>query len=409
MKTIFLLAAFIPFILQAQEKGVHFQHELSWQQVQAKAKAEHKYIFMDCFTTWCGPCKFMTAQIFPQESVGDVLNKDFISIKVQLDTTANDNEQVKSWYKDGHDIAEHYKVRAYPTYLFFDPNGKLVHLAVGSSPAEDFIVKVKNAMNPETQYFSLIEKYKNGEKDSAFLRKVLLAAQGAYDMDNGKEILTAYLKTQADLYTKANLEFIRDFTASTKDKGFAILYNDAAKVNAVLGAGVAESITQQIIMGEEVYKKFPKSKDEKPDWTAIDQSLTKNYPALAPEMVAKAKVIWYQHVQDWEHYKTVVVDYMNKYGANASVSELNNYAWTVFQKCDDMACVAEALNWSKRSFKDTNNPMFIDTYANILYKLGKKDEAIVWEQKAIDLVPDAEKADYQKTIDKMKAGEKTWD
>ncbi|MEP6556829.1 MAG: thioredoxin fold domain-containing protein [Ferruginibacter sp.] len=409
MKTIFLLAAFIPFVLQAQDKGVHFQHELSWQQVQAKAKAEHKYIFMDCFTTWCGPCKFMTAQIFPQESVGDVLNKDFISIKVQLDTTANDNEQVKSWYKDGHDIAEQYKVRAYPTYLFFDPNGKLVHLAVGSSPAEDFIAKVKNAMNPETQYYSLMDKYKSGEKDSAFLRKVLLAAQGAYDMDNGREIFQAYLKTQPDLYTKSNLQFIRDFTSSTKDNGFAILYKDAAKVNAVLGAGVAESITQQIIMREEVYNKFPKSKDEKPDWTAIDKSLTKNYPALAPEMVAKAKVIWYQHVQDWEHYKTVVVDYMNKYGANASVSELNNYAWTVFQKCDDMACVSEALNWSKRSFKDSDNPMFIDTYANILYKLGKKDEAIVWEQKAIDLVPDAEKADYQKTIDKMKAGEKTWD
>lgn len=409
MKTIFLLAAFIPFLLQAQEKGVQFQHELSWQQVQAKAKAEHKYIFMDCFTTWCGPCKFMTAQIFPQESVGDVLNKDFISIKVQLDTTANDNEQVKSWYKDGHDIAEQYKVRAYPTYLFFDPNGKLVHLAVGSSPAEDFIVKVKNAMNPETQYYSLMEKYKSGEKDSAFLRKVLLAAQGAYDMDNGKDILTAYLKTQPDLYTKANLEFIRDFTLSTKDKGFAILYNDAAKVNAVLGAGVAESITQQIIMGEEVYKKFPQSKDEKPDWTAMDKSLTEKYPALAPEMVAKAKVIWYQHVQDWENYKTVVVNYMTKYGANASVSELNNYAWTVFQKCDDMACVSAALNWSKQSFKDNNNPMFIDTYANILYKLGKKDEAIVWEQKAKDLVADEEKADYQKTIDKMKAGEKTWD
>ncbi len=50
-----------------------------------------------------------------------------------------------------------------------------------------------------------------------------------------------------------------------------------------------------------------------------------------------------------------------------------------------MTCVAGALDWSKRSFQDKPNPMYMDTYANILYKMGKKDEAIAWEQKASDL------------------------
>jgi hypothetical protein len=51
----------------------------------------------------------------------------------------------------------------------------------------------------------------------------------------------------------------------------------------------------------------------------------------------------------------------------------------------------------------------MDTYANILYKMGKKDDAITWEQKAADLSASAdEKAGYQATIDKMKKGEKTW-
>lgn len=409
MKKIFLFAAFIPTLLLAQEKGVKFDHESSWQQVQAKAKAEHKYIFMDCFTTWCGPCKYMTAQIFPQESVGEALNKDFINIKVQLDTTDKDNEQVKKWYQDGHDIANKYSVRAYPTYLIFDPNGKLVHKAVGSSPAEEFIVKVKNALNPETQYYTLIEQYEKGQKDSAFLRKVMLATQAAYDMENGNKVLAEYLKTQPDLYTIGNLEILQNFTQSSKDTGFGMFYKNAAKVDALLGEGVAESITSQIIMTEEVFRKFPESKENKPDWADISKGLKAKYPAEAAEIMAKAKVTWYQHVQDWDQYKTLVVDYMNKYGAKASVNEKNNYAWTIFQKCNDMACVATALNWSKESFKDNNNPMFIDTYANILYKLGKKDEAIVWEQKAKDLATGTDKDGYQQTIDKMKAGEKTWD
>jgi tetratricopeptide (TPR) repeat protein len=100
---------------------------------------------------------------------------------------------------------------------------------------------------------------------------------------------------------------------------------------------------------------------------------------------------------------------MQQFGTHATPTDLNDYAWTVFQNCPDMTCVADALDWSKRSFKDQPNPAFMDTYANILYKMGRKDDAITWEQKAADLTPAAdEKAGYLSTIDKMKKGEKTW-
>jgi hypothetical protein len=65
------------------------------------------------------------------------------------------------------------------------------------------------------------------------------------------------------------------------------------------------------------------------------------------------------------------------------------------------------LDWSKR-LKDNSDAAFVDTYANILYKLGKKDDAIALETKAVGLVPDADKSSYQETLGKMKKGEKTW-
>ena len=99
---------------------------------------------------------------------------------------------------------------------------------------------------------------------------------------------------------------------------------------------------------------------------------------------------------------------MKKYGASASPDQLNQYAWTVFQNCPDMKCVTEALEWSKRSFKDNQSPQFMDTYANILYKMGKKDDAIAWEEKAIKLSDEATRTSLQPTLDKMKKGEKTW-
>jgi thiol:disulfide interchange protein len=38
-------------------KGIQFVHNLSWQEILQKARAENKYVFVDCYATWCGPCK----------------------------------------------------------------------------------------------------------------------------------------------------------------------------------------------------------------------------------------------------------------------------------------------------------------------------------------------------------------
>ncbi len=45
---------------------------------------------------------------------------------------------------------------------------------------------------------------------------------------------------------------------------------------------------------------------------------------------------------------------------------------------------------------------FMDTYANLLYKLGRKDEAIKWEEKALALCPEKEKKAFEATLIKMK-------
>jgi len=60
-----------------------------------------------------------------------------------------------------------------------------------------------------------------------------------------------------------------------------------------------------------------------------------------------------------------------------------------------------------------NNHYFLDTYANLLYKLGQKSKAIATEKKAIKLLKelnDVEKiAEYEQVLQKMKSGVKTWE
>ncbi|MET3877668.1 thioredoxin domain-containing protein [Chitinophaga sp. OAE865] len=409
MKKLFLLAFLLPLLAVAQDKGMHFEHGSSWADVQAKAKAENKYIFVDCFTTWCGPCKFMSANIFPQEKVGSFMNDKFINVKVQMDQTDKDNEEVKSWYAAAKQIEKDYAIRAYPTFLIFAPDGHIVDRQVGGAEADQFIERCAASLNPATQYYTQLDLYKKGNRDTAFLRQMALLALNKYDQENALLISKEYISKQKDLYSPVNLGFIAKFTNSSKDPGFNMFLHNADKVNKILGPGKAEQKVMDIVAQEEVYPELMKKDGSKPDWAALESSLTKKYPSFAEELILKTKVQYFSYVKDADNAVANIVAYMKKYGHKADPQSLNEYAWTIFEKCNDMQCIEQALEWSKRSFKDNEVPAFMDTYANLLYKSGKKEDALAWEEKALNKASGDEKKNYETTLEKMKKGEKYWE
>lgn len=405
MKKLILILLFIPFLASAQDKGTHFEHGLSWQQVKEKAKKENKYLLVDCFTTWCGPCKYMSSNIFPQEKVGDFFNKNFVNVKVQFDKTKDDNEEVKSWYADADLINKEFKIRAYPTFLIFSPQGELVHRIVGGGEADAFIAKAKKALNPETQYYTMLKKYDTANPSPEALKELVGIAESAYDDENAAKYATLYLATQKDLYTKANLEFLSKYTKNSKSKGFDVILKDPKKVDAVLGKGKANEILSKVILNENVYPGLRKPTANIDSLIAVASA---KYPTVdMRKSTDLLRVQFYQGTKKWDKFQPAVLDYMKKYGSEVTAEMLNSFAWAVFENCKDPDCVASALAWSKRSVEETQekDPAILDTYANLLYKLGKKSEAIAMQQKAVNLVPTDKKGDYQATLDKMKKGE----
>lgn len=111
---------------KATEKGIQFQ-ELSLKDAMAKAKKEHKLIFVDVYTTWCGPCKLLKKNTFPDEKLGNYYNKNFISI-------AADAEQGE-WIQ----FAEKNAVQGYPTMMILDADGKVIDRTMGYMPAEPLL------------------------------------------------------------------------------------------------------------------------------------------------------------------------------------------------------------------------------------------------------------------------------
>ena len=77
-----LLVLFLATSVQAG--GIDFFHG-TWEEALEKAKKEDKLIFVDAYTTWCGPCKRMSKQVFPQDAVGEFYNKNFVSMKIDME------------------------------------------------------------------------------------------------------------------------------------------------------------------------------------------------------------------------------------------------------------------------------------------------------------------------------------
>ena len=92
MKKMCLLVMLLAGIIlgsQAQEKGIRFEQTKEWKKVLKKAKKEKKLIFIDCYTSWCGPCKMLSSQVFTLENVGNQFNADFVNVKYDMEKDAD--------------------------------------------------------------------------------------------------------------------------------------------------------------------------------------------------------------------------------------------------------------------------------------------------------------------------------
>nr|WP_295863400.1 thioredoxin family protein [uncultured Chitinophaga sp.] len=406
-KLLLVLATCLPFTLPAQEKGIHFEHELSWKDVRAKAQKEGKFIFMDCYTTWCGPCKMMSRDIFPQQAVGDFFNDKFISVKVQMDKTAKDDDAVKRWYDDADAIAKEYNVMAYPTFLYFAPDGKLVHLVVGSDSAAAFIAASAKALKPETQYYTRMEVMaKNAGNEPDTLKRLAEEAMEMYDGRYSALFASRYLRAVPSVYTSETLQFLDKFTHSSRDTGFVIFRKNPAKVNQVMGAKYAEKKVEQIIFGEEIYANLKEGIT--PDFKVIETKLQKKYPDLSRRLIDKFRLQFYQG-KDYDQFEKAVKGYIKQYDKQLDPSDLSSFARTVARKAKDTAMLRTALTWSERAVKENPGPDAASVQAMLVYRLGDTATAIRLQEGVISDLAAKEKKfqkEYQeKVLDKMKKGE----
>ena len=276
--------------------------------------------------------------------------------------------------------------------------------------------------DPEILYGRLFDSYRNGKKDIATIRKLLIMGNSFGDTISLKLLISDFIDELDKPFKKEDILLVRKFTKKTNDPGFEFFLKNAQQINMVLGINWADGnilgwIDKELMKSQNSAANDWSNFRDNIDWNLIMQRATAKYGRLGKEAAFKAKLMYLFYREDYLSFAKETANLMdfltNEYGEKASIrlggELLNNAAWWAFENLADTNILNKALSWSKYALEEgPARYSRIDTYANLLYKLGKRSEAIEWEKKALKLTPEPSRKIVMDTIDKMEKGIKTW-
>lgn len=368
MKNIFHSLIFIVFsqaISLAQ--GVKFQQG-TWAEIQAQAKTQNKYIFVDTYFIGCAPCAFMDKNVFPEKEIGDFYNKKFINFKVNTQKG------------EGKDFAKKYKILAVPSLMFFSPEGKLVHKIANAALPKAFLQYGKDALNPEKQVYSLKKQFEQGNRQPQFLRNYITALASAYE--SNREPLKIYLNQQGKKKwsTTENWSLITKNVRSSTSDIFKYVIAHREKFGQAQGKEKTNKYLQTVLLRD--MRRIARSKDKETQ-TTFAQQLKTVFDKDAGKYLVKFKYQLALVKGDKGQIMKFASEYFDKHCNGAR--ELCQVAIILYRKYDnDEVVLKKALTWVERALTMSEQPAYIDTQASILYQLKRYKKAMERAEYLID-------------------------
>lgn len=208
MKFSILVFALFACAVSVRAEGIRF-FEGSWEEALAEAKRLDRIIFVDAYAVWCGPCKKMAADVFPDDKVGEFYNKNFVNLKLDMERG------------EGLKFREKYPVSAFPTLFYIDFTGEIVQQVRGAQQVEGFLELGKKALSQIDRSQQYVTAYENGDRDPELVFNYVRALNKAGK--SSLKIANDYLRTQKDLTTPFNLRFIFEAAAEADSRIFDLL------------------------------------------------------------------------------------------------------------------------------------------------------------------------------------------
>ena len=374
-KLLVVLICLITISAIAQNRKIEFK-ETIWKKNLENAKKQNKLIFFDAYTSWCGPCKMMAKDVFTKDSVADLFNQSFINVKYDMEKG------------EGISLKETYGVAAYPTYLFINGDGEIVHKIVGSMSPNEFINEANNALNPENTIYGLAKKFESTGHSQESAIAYLDALDKAYESEKKSVISKIYFDElpEATLLEEENWNLVQKYLNNPSSKAFAYLYVNRIKLAEKYNSKVVNNYFKNIFyssvyMIKSSYNKKTNLKEAKENGKAIREILDEpnEYSKI---ILAKLDLIEFAGTNQWNKFSEKV-DLICADDNFSKTSGEKNYV--VIEAGNDVA-TANQKDYYKNALKwayiiDNNNPnpftkiQLAELKKRLLIRQGKTLEA----------------------------------
>lgn len=184
MRKVLMFILLMASSMGSYSQGIEFMKNPKWADVINRAEKEDKMIFLDCYTTWCGPCKALDKKTFPNKEVGEFFNDKFICVKLDMEKG------------DGIEINKKYKayIPGYPSLLFITKKGEVLHQIVGFKEPSVLIEAAEAGLSGKTIPV-MKKRYEQGENSIEFIKEYLEVLNYAFLRDDMKKVALNYISS----------------------------------------------------------------------------------------------------------------------------------------------------------------------------------------------------------------------
>lgn len=120
-----------PGVATKAEPGAQLWIENDLEAARIRAKAEHKLVLIDTFTSWCAQCKELDHKTWPNPEVVSWIQKNAIAVRVECE-------------KARPDLQKTLEIKAYPTVILQDAEGKELRRAFGFKSPDTMLAWLNN-------------------------------------------------------------------------------------------------------------------------------------------------------------------------------------------------------------------------------------------------------------------------
>lgn len=371
MKKILFLLSLLFFCSRGTTQGLITINQ-DFNKALSLAAQEDKMVFIDFYTTWCAPCKKLENLVFQNDSIKNILKKDFILLKY--------NAEDDSVYN----LSKKHHISSYPTGLILNKRGYVVNRSYGFS-GENFqslstsvieFTKESSALNAKNK---IIKGYSN-TIDITKYPQFYIDYINRTNTKIRTSVVNEYWRSREDVFSEEYFSTLLYFANEAADSIAEDALANKANYTELYGTTDVETLMYFLTSG-----KFKRAISEK-DQLKYDEAVHFARKALSKEWIDDVVSSFERKfliVQDkWEQVFTLYENQKNE--GKLSNGAINHFCWDIYKKCNDLQVIDKCLIWMKQVTEEEPFYAYLDTYAFLLYKSGDKTETKRIAQLAIE-------------------------